>query len=63
MEDRLEDHSHGRTGNKDSTKLSTPQCLVKSSHKSKKCSKNKVKHVVSESSSDDESLPSLSVLR
>ena len=63
VEDRLGDHSHGRTGNKDSTKLSTPQCLVKSSQKSKKCNKSKVKHVVSESSSDDESLPSLSVLR
>ena len=63
VEDRLVDHSHGRTGNKDSTKLSTPQCLVKSSQKSKKHKKSKVKHVVSESSSNDKSLPSLSVLR
>ena len=63
VEDRMATHSPGRTGNKDSTKLSSPQYLLKSSKSSKKCHKSKVKHVVDDSSSDDESLPSLSVLR
>ena len=41
--DAVEDYSYERAENKDNLKLSTPQCLVKSSHKSKKCKKSKIR--------------------
>ena len=64
MEDKVQEHSFRSTDQRDFSKLSTPKYSVHNNKRSSK-SKKKVKSVgyVSESSSDDELLPSLSVLK
>ena len=60
MEARVQGHRHHRRNDKDCQKLSTSKYLLKDEGRSKKCIKSKY---LSESSSDEELLPPLSVLR
>ena len=63
VEDSTESKTHRRSRHRDSAKLSTPEHLTESCCKTKKCRKSKMSTVFSESSSDEDILPSLSVLR
>ena len=62
VEDKVQEHSRS-TDQRDFSKLSTPERSVHSNKKSRKSKKSKTSRYVSDSSSEEESLPSLSVLK
>ena len=62
VEDKVQEHSSS-TDRRDSFKLNTPERFVHNVNKSRKSKKSKATRHVSDSSSEEESLPSLSVLK
>ena len=62
VEDKVQEHGRS-TDRRDCYKLSTPERFVHNVSKSRKSKKSKASRYVSDSSSEEESLPSLSVLK